>query len=365
MEMQAPWIVCRMGRKLHLLAKDEKAYYIIETGKKLDYATEEWLESQGVSEELLKELNLPFTYIPKTALRGVAIGGNEAGCAITLYLKSEKKQLLLEMDYESRWMEDFFAGISRFTPPAAKQAPKKRGKTDRDSWRREKRDPILYKKLHWVPLALSGIALLVNYGYYKTEHPVWFTLCLLVMAVPVVLDILMPAYFSLFFEEKGKERDARSLEAPMMISMIGMMLCGRINWLDDRGVWKIMLICGVISVMVCLLAEEFRREKIWLLAALFFGGVFGSFAVGHANEVYAIQEPQSYILEVEETDADIHRRNRSYYCTITLPDGREEKLHISRSLYENLEAGDLVRVEVGEGLFGFEYAIVYPYEEGA
>lgn len=54
MERNAPWITCRMGKKVYLLARDEKAYYLIEVGKNLDYATEEWLESQGVSEALLK-----------------------------------------------------------------------------------------------------------------------------------------------------------------------------------------------------------------------------------------------------------------------------------------------------------------------
>ena len=239
MEMHAPWITCRVGKKGFLLARDEKAYYLIEVGKNLDYATEEWLEQQGVSEELLKELQLPFTYVPKAALRGVAIGGNHAGDEITLYLKSEMRKAVLELDYESDWMEGFFAGISRFTPPAPKKAGKKTD-TDRDSWRREKRDPILYKKLWWVPLALSCASLLALYGYRQTRHPVWFTLCLVMMAVPVALDVFMPSYFTMFFTEKNKERDAISLEAPLLINVIGMMICRRINWLDDSPFWQIL-----------------------------------------------------------------------------------------------------------------------------
>ena len=74
-----PWITCRMGKKLHLLAKDEKAYYIIEVGKHLDYATAQWLEQQGVSEELLKELQLPFEYIPRKALTSLGYSGFRPG----------------------------------------------------------------------------------------------------------------------------------------------------------------------------------------------------------------------------------------------------------------------------------------------
>ena len=39
MEEYAPWLTCRMGKQLYLLAKDAKAYYLIEVGKNLDYAT--------------------------------------------------------------------------------------------------------------------------------------------------------------------------------------------------------------------------------------------------------------------------------------------------------------------------------------
>ena len=363
METNAPWITCRAGKKVCLFAGDEKAYYIIEVGKKLDYATEEWLESQGVSEELLKELQLPFTYIPKAALRGVAIGGNHAGDEITLYLKSEKQRLVLELDYDQEWLISFFQGISRFTPPETKKNGKKKANADGDSWRREKRDPVLYKKLWWVPLVLGGVSLLAVYGFYLTRHPAWFTLYLVLLAVPLLLDILMPAYFTIFFTEKNKKRDAISLEAPLLISMLGIVFCGRVNWIEGTPFWQILVICAVGSVLICLLAEEFRWEPIWLLAALFFGGCFGTIAVGRANEVYAPQEPQSYILVVEDTRYS-GGKSKSYYCTVTLPDGREMELHISRNHYYDLETGDYVRVEHGEGFFGVEYANAYPYQEG-
>ena len=121
MEYREPWITCRMGRKVHLVAKDEKAYYVIEVGKHLDYETEQWLEQQGVSEALLKELQLSFTYIPKTALRGIAFTGTDAGEELYLYMKSEKKKLTLELDYSASWMDAFFTGIPRMTAPKKKE----------------------------------------------------------------------------------------------------------------------------------------------------------------------------------------------------------------------------------------------------
>ncbi len=357
MEMNEPWITCRMGKKLYLLAKDEKAYYLIEVGKNLDYATEEWLEQQGVSEMLLKELQLPFTYISRAALRGVAITGNEAGEYIYLYLKSAKKKLMLELDYEPDWMEKFFSGIERFTPPADRSAAKKK----EANWRREKRDPERYNKLHWVAWVVGILSWAVNVGFLWFRNVLWLVLWLAVLVIPTVLVIRMPGYFSLIPPEKGKKKDALELYLsvfPHLFGMLGMM--GN-NWLDDSVFWPVLGICAVICFAVLLLAEEFRREPLWLILFAFLGGVFGMGVVGEANEVLPHDEPQAYILEVEDTHKSGGKRD-TYYCTVILPDGREESLKISRKLYDSLELGDPVRVEVGEGFFGIEYANVYSAE---
>lgn len=357
METNAPWITCRMGKKLYLLAKDEKAYYIIEVGKKLDYATEEWMEQQGVSEELLKELQLPFEYIPRKVLNGVAFSGYQPGDVLYLYLKNGKRILELAEEMHSVFIRDFFPGIPRT------KVPKETSEQYNPGWRKIKRDPVLYKKLHWVPTVLVFVSLLVNFGYHQTGKPIWFTLCLLVLAAPVALDILMPGYFTIFFTEKNKKPDAWPLEAPLMISLVAMMITRRFNLLDGNALWWMMGIGAGISGLICLLAEEFRRKPAALLASVLAGGMFLSFAVAQANVVYAPEEPQTYILMVEETHKS-SGKNTTYYCTVTLPDGREESLSISRKFYESLEEGDPVRVEVGKGLFGIEYANIYPYEEG-
>ena len=358
MEMHTPWLTCRVGKKVSLLARDDKAYYIIEVGRRLDYAMAECMERQGVSEELLKELQLPFEYIPRKVLNGVGFSGYQPGDMLYLHLKDGKHILKLAEDVKPDFFRDFFPGTPRT------RVPKRIAEKHNPDWRKEKRDKILYEKLIWVPAALVFASLLVNFGYYQTGNPIWFTLCLLVLAIPVVLDIAMPAYFTIFFEEKHKKPDAWSLEAPLMISLVAMMITNRSNILDDSAFWQIIGITASVSGLVCLLAEEFRRKPIWLLAAVFMGGLFGPFTVAQANEVYALEEPQACILKVEDTRIS-SGRNTSYYCIVTLPDGREESFSISRRFYNSLEAGDLVRVEIGEGLFGFEYANVYPYEEGA
>ena len=135
------------------------------------------------------------------------------------------------------------------------------------------------------------------------------------------------------------------------------------NWLDDRIFWIAAAVCGTVSTAVLgLLSEEFKRAKIWLLAVFFFGGVLGQFVAGHINEVYDFSASESCVAEVEDLDHSRSRRNSDYYCTVTLPDGREERLNISRTLYQTLQIGDPVRVEVSTGSLGIEYVNAYPVE---
>jgi len=357
MRQNASWITCRMGKKRYLLTKDEKAFYLIEVGKNLDYATEEWLESQGVSEELLKELRLPFEYIPRKVITSLGFSGYQAGDALILYLKNGKRILTLAEEVDKSLYRDFFPGVLRT------KVPKPTSEKYNPGWRKGKRDPVLYKKLYWVPLTLILSSLLVNFGYAKTQNQIWFSLCLLVLAAPAVLDIVMPGYFTIFFTEKNKEPDARPLEAPLIISLFAMMFTRRFNLLDGNTFWWMMGIGAGVSGLICLLAEEFRRKPAALLAAVLAGGMFLPFTIAQANVVYAPEEPQSFVLEVEGTRIS-SGKNTSYFITVTLPDGREESLNVPRKLYDSLEEGDPVRVELGAGLFGVEYVNVYPYEEG-
>lgn len=359
MEMYAPWITCRMGKKLNLLAKDDKAYYIIEAGKNLDYAMEEWLEQQGMSEALLKELNLPFVYIPKTALRGVAISGSEAGEWVCLYLKSEKKKLMLELDYDAEWMKRFFEGVPKFTAPADT------GREDRndEDWRKERQDPELFDKLKYTAPLLLVLSILFSIGYAVNGGWIWYLGCLLCLAAPVVLDIVLPAYFTLLPEKKGSKKNAWELEIPTFVHFVlGLVLPGR-NWLDDDMFLVVMIVSGIGSALILgLLAEEFRRNRRSLWAVALVAGILGIFVAGHVNEAFDFSEPETYTLVVEDLAYSRSRRSSTYECTVTLPDGRQVELEISRSFYNELSVGDKVRVEHGVGALGIEYANAYPLE---
>lgn len=352
-----PWIECVEKDRKCILAKDEKAYYIIWVRKGLDFATAEWLEQQGISEPLLKELQLPFDYIPKRALRGVAVSGSTVRQNVILHLKSNKRKLVLQRDYDPDWLDAFFEDLPRFTAPKAKP-PKP------EDWREAKQDKELFEKLRFVAPACLILGVVGSIGFVYTQHWGFFTLCLLLLGAQFGLLIGMPAYFTYELPKNKKRKHVWELGLPLMTMMIILVLGFRINWLDDRAFWLFALVGIAVAFVICLLVEDFRNQKWALLGVVVFGAVGGWCLLGGANEVYDFYEPASYVLEVEDTNKSSGRRGSNYYCTVTLPDGREERLSISRSLYNDLEVGDLVRVELGEGFFGFEYANVYAYGEG-
>lgn len=350
MENQTPWLVCRAEKQCCLLAKDEKAFYIIEVGKNLNWETEEWLLRQGISEALLKELQLSFEYIPKNALRGVALDGGRAGDHVYLYIQSEKRKLTLEMDCEKTELDGFFEGIPRFTAPKSRE-PGVSG------WRKERQDPELFRRLRYVAPGLLAVGSGVSVGYVITGHWVLFTLTLLCAASGLGLAMAMPVYFTVFLPKGKKKQKVRDLGFPLTVMMMILFFRFRLNWLTYDPLWYILPAGAALGALVYRRLVDLHQEQGMLFSSLILGAFAALLLAGQINEVYDFSPPETYVLEVEDLRISTGK-NRRCYCTVMLPDGREVDVSVSWSLYRNLENGDFVRVIHDTGLLGIEYARV-------
>ena len=354
MEEYVPWLTCRMGRQLYLLAKDVKAYYLIEVGKNLDYATEECLQQRGVSEELLKELKLPFIYIPKTTLRGATFSGHEAGDYVYLYLKSEKKKLMLELDYDLACMEDFFADIQRFAAPKTK-------KTGDNGWRKERQDKELYKRCRFVPAAFLIVGMAVSIGYVVTGNWIFFTLTLLCIAAQIGLAMALPVYFTIHLPKGAKKQNVLNFEFPLIVITLIVFLRSRLNWMSYEALWYLLPSGAALGALVYWRIVDLHQENGRLLSSLILGAFVAVILAGQINEVYDFTPPESYILQVEDLYTT-SGKNRRHYCTVTMPDGREVDISVPRTLYRELDEGDFVQVEHDIGVLGIEYVRVVSEE---
>lgn len=354
MEFQAKWLTCRHKNRMYLLAQGETGYYAIEVGRNLDYATEEWLYQQGVTEELLKELLLTYQCFPRSEICGIAIGGNFAGDMISLYHQKGKRcDFILELDYDEDLLEELFMNIPRFQPP------KKLSQKDDRDWREKEQDPELFEKLKFVAPACVIAAAGAACGYIMTIHWIWFTLCLICLAVQFALLIFMPAYFTIAHPKGAKKQKAWELYFSLLVIPCILVFRSRVNLLSDSDFWVTILIGIAAGLALYPFLVDLHMDKWGLLYVILFGALAGMLIIGRANQVYDFSEKESYVLEVEDLYSTSTRRSRSYYCVVTLPDGREEALAVSRNVYNQLEEGDLVEVQHGQGALGMEYANVY------
>lgn len=351
-----PWLLVQEGSKLYLLAQDPQNFIFIAVNKHLTAEAEEQLCRRTITVALLQEMGLTIRVLPKKQVRGIALTGSEAGETVYFYPKSGKKQkYILSDDYEQVWTDAFFAGMERFTPPGNQKKKK-----DAEAWRTERQDPALYRKMGWIPAILLALSLGGGIGYIVYRTWIWYLASLIGPLAAVVLDIVYPAYFTLIAEKGGKKK-AHDLSLSLLAHGSLLVFMPKPNWVHDAMFGILWGICGVTAVLVMLLAEEFRRKKGYLFFVFLLAGLFAMVDVGHINQVFDFAEPRTYTLAVENLRYD-NDDTDSWHCGVTLPDGREAEIEISRTFYESLEIGDEVHVELYPGALGIEYATAHPIE---
>ena len=358
--MEQTWLTCqngRGGRKDIFLAQDEENYYVIYAYESLTRKKRKILANEGVSEAVLKKLEARYDKIPKSNIRAVAIGGYCIGDSVYLYPKEGARMgYQLRINHEKAQVDQFFGNMPRFEAPT----DKKKSKWNDQAWRREGRDQALFEKCRWVPWILSILAILFNFGFVKNQTILWFAGCVVSAAVPVLLTILYPSYFTLLNGVKGKKKkDAWDLEIPLFIHMIALVMMPSLNWINGWMFLKVSVLCGAAAAAVlALFSKEFQRQKDALLLAFFIAGMAGYLMVGQVNRILDDTPAREYAVVAE----DVYKsggKSTSYHCVVTLPEYGEMNFRISRSLYEQLADGDEVLVVCRDGALGIEYANVY------
>ena len=237
----------------------------------------------------------------------------------------------------------------------AKNKKKKKGPY---AWRLERQTIEMMRFTEYVSVGVSvaGVAAVVLARFQGSMA--WLMAAMAILVLTVVLDILYPAYFTLIPPEKGEKKPAHGLWVVWSVLCIFLWsLMFKCNLME----WKVLVwlgvACGAVTAVVLgLWAEEFKREKCWLLVAFLIGGLIGGAFAGYCNIKFDKNPRQVYTLAVE----DLRRsggKSKRYYCTITMPDGTQEELAISHSTWIELEEGDPVKVVVGQGALGVGYIV--------
>ena len=226
------------------------------------------------------------------------------------------------------------------------------------AWRLERQTIEMMRITEYVSVGVSTVGVAAVALFLIRSSMPWLMAAMGILVLTVVLDILYPAYFTLIPPEKGEKKPAHGLWVVWsVLCFFLMMIISKCNLLEYKLLLWLGVACGVVTAVVLgLWAEEFKREKCWLLVAFLIGGLIGGAFAGYCNIRFDKNPRQVYTLAVE----DLRRSGgkvRNYYCTVTMPDGRQEELEIDHSTWIDLEEGDPVKVVVGQGALGVGYIV--------
>ncbi len=120
--------------------------------------------------------------------------------------------------------------------------------------------------------------------------------------------------------------------------------------------WSLALgIALAIFLFLLLFRICFRLSQVLMVLFCCLGIVFSSLCC--ANVLLDGQTPTESLCQIQSKHRTVGNRS-AQYVTVTLANGQDVKIKISRSTYENLETGDNIHVITHHGGLGFAYVTV-------
>lgn len=349
--------------KHYLLLNGGDRLHLINVNDRLTEETEEQLLKVYPCEEaIIAKLGISYTTILKKNLRGVAVGGEDAGCELSLFIGKTKNKYELSEDTTQQVISDYFVGIKRM------EANKRKLPKAPDQWRKQVQDAEVLQKMKTVRNALLVVEIICSgcFLFRVAPYKLWIILCILCSVVCILLAIKYPVYFTLLDLEDKKRKPKYGIG-------LGWLSTFSLLWLTYRTCfvnfiqWGRLLLYGVIltiaiAILLWILVKELRNCSVGFMAivlALLFGAIG---IVGQTNYLLDHSAEETEVYTVLDLDQQRGRRGyRAYICTILLENGKECRIKISAESYNSLSIGDSIAVVHREGGLGLEY--VYLLEE--
>ena len=348
-----------------MLLKSGKHYLLLNAGDRLhlvnvnDRLTEEkenqLLAMYPCSESALSVLGISYTTIHKKDLKGVAVGGVDAGCELSLLMGKTKSKYALSDDTMQEVMDDYFKGVRRM------DASKRKLPKSPDQWRKEAQDPEILKKMKIVRSVMIAAMVIFDacFLFRVAPYKLWIVLCMLCSAACLVLAIKYPAYFTLLDLEDKKHKPKYGIGLGWISTFPLMLLTVRTLYMNVIQLGRLLVYAAILTVMLAIVLWIFVKElhnHSAGFAAVILALLFGSIGiVGQMNYLLDTSTEEIAVYTVLDLDRHSTRRSQWYRCTITLEDGKEYRMDISREAYKSLTVGDQIQVAHREGGLGLEY----------
>jgi len=343
---EGEYLLLQQGGRLFLLLGKAGKHHLVSVDRRLTQEKEEkLLQMYPCSEEALRELEITVSVLN---VRGYAADDCEAGDDLVLYVGKKRHRYTLSDDSSPEAMDAIFSGVERFPMQKKKYKP--------NQWR------LAAQKKELVPVmkGVKPVLLVLSWASVAglmLHHPLWSILGILVTVSCGILDLVLPQYFTLLDFGKGeKDEHAIGLAFPACLPMLvqAMYVFVRFNFLSlEIFLWSV-----GIAVAVCVVfgvwCREFAERTGDLLALLLLLAMFLAGPIGMVNGLTDRGPEDVYPVKVE----DMHTssgKNTSYFCTVTLKNGEEFDLEVSKGDYESIAVGQTIVIALHEGGLGIEY----------
>lgn len=367
-----PHFMLNRGNKEYLIIRMDDVFHIIDADEHLTKEKRAAILEKGCTPAEMQQMGLSGMTIPKSDIKSLTVTGCGYMDDVIFRLNRQKLAFWFPQAYEQRKVDDFFRGIPR---KQYKTRHRVKGGKHRD-WRMREQNYELYCKLRpvgWVwNILCAGIVLIpLLTKTIHVRHLGWIITGMSLFAI--LLDIFMPEYFTIIWIQNNRrlsnrkygqrELKTRAINLGFGLSLIVgffVLLCsGGYHLFDPFRVLPPALIAtAIVSITLLLFAREFQEQfSAWLVSLLLilFFNIFAF--VPHFNHVLGPDLSPVNATIVDQHKSSGAKRGTNYYCTVTLPDGRELDVKVSREEYDALAPGDTIDLQVGTGFFGIDYAI--------
>lgn len=347
-----PHLYLKRGKKNILLVRYFDKFQFVELDHQMHYQARKWLLACPRTEEEMDLRHISRVTIAVKYVRGVAAGGTGRGQVVQFYLKDGKFRYELKEDTDEPTLSALFHGLESFTAPQ-----------QNSNWqdaRLAKQEPRRRNILWSIGAAVNAVgfvaASLVFAGGFRVP---WFSgLCLLCILASLVLYCLFPAYFTTY---EGKRGYGQKRSAMMLYGMVfapAGLLAGALvhscifDWLKA---WLIGAVAVIgLTVLLWKLVPDFR-DAGKVIPFLLLGILVSAGPVLAVNELLDTAPVSELRTEVVDTNYVNSRGGDSYYLIVNLDD-RERSISVSEELFESIQVGDTIALEIHQGALGIPYA---------
>lgn len=362
------YLLLQKNSSIFLFVHYPDRYHIIAVNRQFTDEKEEKLLSETCSDTVIDEMNLTRTTILKRDLRGVAIGGCEAGDVLVLHARDRKLKYVLSDDSSDESMSSMFDGIERF------KAPKNSGgRTKHADWRKDLQKESLKKTMKVIGYTLNVLGFLVGMGALLLGYsrPICIYGCFFVPIITIILYLSCQQYYTLMsskeYKNVGYTAKVTGLNVALLFPTLGLTLFNIRNYyypdLTKIIIWTIAIMV-LVAIALFWKSREIRENPTFLIEIVLVGVIFMHGYICQVNHMANRQQNEvqnSIVTELRKKEGGRHADR--YYITVVLSDNTELELPIDLSEYNSIIPGDFVEVFFGEGALGIEYAFLSGYPE--